>query len=75
MVGNLLLDVASEKSRLAAADVSALGQSVAGRADRRPYPPIAEFLPKDGLVPGSERYVLGPLALSRAFPPGAANPS
>lgn len=75
VVGNLLLDVASEKSRVAAADVSALGQSVAGRADRRPYPPIAEFLPKDGLVPGSERYVLGPLALSSAFPPGNSTPS
>ncbi len=75
VVGNLLLDLASAKSRVAAADLSALGQSVAGRADRRPYPPIAEFLPKDGLVPGSERYVLGPLALSRVFPPGAANPT
>jgi hypothetical protein len=75
VVGNLLLDLASEKSRVAAADLSALGQSVAGRADRRPYPPIAEFLPKDGLVPGSERYVLGPLALSRVFPVGAANPA
>src|ERR1700683_720974 len=52
VVGNLLLDVASGTSRVAAADVSALGKSVAGRADRRPYPPIAEFLPKDGLVPG-----------------------
>jgi hypothetical protein len=75
VVGNLVLDVASAKSGMAAADVSALGQSVAGRADRRPYPPIAEFLPKDGLVPGSERYVLGPLALSRVFPPAAANPA
>jgi hypothetical protein len=75
VVGNLLLDVASAKSSMAAADASALGQSVVGRADRRPYPPIAEFLPKDGLVPGSERYVLGPLALSRVFPPAAANPT
>ena len=74
VVGNLLLDVASEKSRVAATDVSALGQSVAGRADRRPYPPIAGFLPKDGLVPGSERYVLGPLSLSSAFPPGNSTP-
>ena len=73
VVGNLLLDVASAKTRFAAADVSALGKGVAGRADQRPFPPIAEFLPKDGLVPGSERYVLGPLALSRVYPPDAAN--
>lgn len=72
VVGNLLLDVASSK-RVAASDASALGQSVAKQADRRPYPPIADFLPKDALVPGSERYVLGPLALSRVFPQGATD--
>ena len=69
VVGNLLLDVASEKSRVAAADVECPGAECGGPADRRPYPPIAEFLPKDGLVPGSERYVLGPLSLSRHFRP------
>ena len=75
VVGDLLMDVASGKPLFSAADLSALARSVVGKADRRPYPPIVEFLPKAGLVSGSERYVLGPLALGRVFPPGAANPT
>lgn len=73
VVGHLVMDVESAKLQMAAADLNALAQSVAGQADRRPYPPIATFLPPDGLIPGSERYVLGPLALAQAFPPGAKN--
>jgi hypothetical protein len=73
VVGNLLMDVASAKHQMTAADLNALAQSVAAQADRRPYPPIASFLPQAGLIPGSERYVLGLLALAQVFPPGAAN--
>jgi hypothetical protein len=73
VVGNLLIDIASGKREMTAPELNALAQSVSGQADRRPYPPIASFLPPDGLVPGSERYVLGPLALAQVFPPGAAN--
>jgi hypothetical protein len=73
VVGNLVMDIASGKREMTAPELNALAQSVAGQADRRPYPPIASFLPHDGLIPGSERYVLGPLALARVFPPGAAN--
>jgi hypothetical protein len=73
VVGNLVLDVDSGNRPVASADLNALAQSVARQADRRPYPPIATFLPKAGLIPGSERYVLGPLALAQAFPAGATN--
>ncbi|PYU29174.1 MAG: hypothetical protein DMG32_00725 [Acidobacteria bacterium] len=73
VVGNLVMDVASPKDQMTTPDLNALAQSVAAQADRRPYPPIATFLPKAGLIPGSERYVLGPLALAHAFPPGATN--
>ena len=72
VVGNLLLDINYKKLRLE--DGYALARGIAARADRRPYPPIADFLPKKGLVFGSERYVLGPLALSSAFPPGTSTP-
>jgi uncharacterized protein DUF6599 len=78
VVGNLFVDVASnkgDKTEMAGAELNALAQSVAGKADRRPYPPIAMFLPRAGLIPGSERYVLGPLALAQVFPPAAANQS
>jgi Family of unknown function (DUF6599) len=73
VVGNLLMDVNSDKGQLAASDLNALAQNVAAQADRRPYPPIATFLPHEGLIPGSERYVLGPLALAQVFPAAAAN--
>ena len=72
VVGDLVMDVESTAKQLPAADLNALAQSVSGKADRRPYPPIATFLPNDGLVPGTERYVLGPLALADVFPPAAA---
>ena len=75
VVGNLVLDVDSGNRPITNADLNALAQSVARQADRRPYPPIASFLPKAGLIPGSERYVLGPLALAKVFPAGATNPT
>ena len=71
VVGNLVMDVASTKREMVSADLNALAQSVASQADRRPYPPIVGFLPKAGLIPGSERYILGPLALAQVFPSGA----
>jgi len=73
VVGNLVMDITSGKREVAAPDLNALAQSVSAQADRRPYPPIATFLPKEGLIPGTERYVLGPQALSQVFPPAAAN--
>jgi hypothetical protein len=72
VVGNLVMDVASGNKQIAPADLNGLAQSVAAQADRRPYPPIATFLPRAGLIPGSERYVLGPLALAKVFPLGSA---
>jgi hypothetical protein len=73
VVGNLVMDIVSGKREITAAELNSLAQSVAPQADRRPYPPIATFLPKDGLIPGTERYVLGPQALAQVFPPSAAN--
>jgi hypothetical protein len=71
VVGNLLMDAVSAKRDMTSADLNTLAQSIAAQADRRPYPPIAGFLPRAGLIPGSERYVLGPLALRQVFPSGA----
>ena len=73
VVGNLMLDVNAGKAQMAPADLNALAKSVTTQADRRPYPPIATFLPHEGLIPGSERYVLGPLALAQVFPAAPVN--
>lgn len=72
VVGDLVVDMESPGKQLPAAELNAMAQSVAVKADRRPYPPIATFLPHEGLIPGTERYVLGPLALAGVFPPAAA---
>ena len=68
VVGNLVLDVSSPMARPADAELKALAAGLAPHADRRPFPLIAQFLPATGLVAGSERYVLGPLALAEVFP-------
>jgi hypothetical protein len=73
VVGNLMIDANAGKAQMAAADLNALAKSVSAQVDRRPYPPIATFLPHEGLIPGSERYVLGPLALAQVFPSAPAN--
>ena len=73
VVGNLMLDVNAGKAQMAPADLNVLAKSVATQADRRPYPPIATFLPHEGLIPGSERYILGPLALAQVFPAAPVN--
>jgi hypothetical protein len=73
VVGNVMLDVNAGKAQMAPADLNVLAKSVATQADRRPYPPIATFLPHEGLIPGSERYILGPLALAQVFPATPVN--
>lgn len=73
VVGNFLMDIVAIKREMTTPELNALAQSVAAQADRRPYPPVVSFLPQAGLIPGSERYVLGPLALAQLFPPGATN--
>jgi hypothetical protein len=71
VVGNLLLDISSSGARPPNQDLKALADGLFPQADRRPFPPIIDFLPKTGLVKGSEVYVLGPRALAQAFPIGA----
>ncbi len=41
------------------------------RLERSPLPALMAFLPQDGLIPNSERYVVGPVSLER-FAPGIA---
>ena len=70
VVGNFLLDVSSPQTRPVDADLKQLAAAIAPRADKRPYPQIGQFLPKQWLVAGSEQYVLGPKAMASVFPRG-----
>lgn len=53
-------------------DLKALAMTVFAHADHRPFPLIPSYLPRAGLIPGSEHYVLGPQALSQVFPVSGA---
>jgi len=68
VIGNFLLDISSPSVLPPNQDLKALADSLFPQADRRPFPPITDFLPKPGLVKGSEVYALGPRALAQAFP-------
>ncbi len=70
VVGNFLLEVSSPQARPVDADLKQLATALARRADTRPYPRIGDFLPQQGLVHGSEQYVLGPKAMASVFPKG-----
>ena len=67
VVGNLVL-LASADERPPDAWLSEIAATLLPHADSRPYPSIAGFLPRGGIVPGSERYVLGPRTLREALP-------
>jgi hypothetical protein len=70
VIGNFLLDVSSAGELPPSPDLKALADALSRQSDKRPFPPIAGFLPKAGLVKGSEVYVLGPQALAQVFPIG-----
>lgn len=59
LTGNLVLVVDSQ--HLAKEEeLRQLVKSLQGHLDQTPLPPIRSYLPKDGLVQGSQRYALGP---------------
>ena len=68
VAGNLLLDIASPSARPSDSELTQLILTIAPHADTRPFPNIASFLPQDGLIHGSERYLLGPKATAQVFP-------
>jgi hypothetical protein len=73
VVGNFVLDVSSPSALPANKDLTALADGLRPKSDHAPYPLIGGFLPKAGLVPNSERYVLGRMGFAQAFPVGDTN--
>src|ERR1700722_1411940 len=73
VVGNFVLDVKANSALPANKDLKALADGLRPRSDHAPYPLIAGFMPKFGLVPNSDRYVLGRLGLGQVFPVGNVN--
>jgi hypothetical protein len=73
VVGNFVLDVKANPALPPNKDLKALADGLRPRSDHAPYPLIAGFMPKSGLVPNSDRYVLGRLGLGQVFPVGNVN--
>lgn len=71
--GNFVLDVSGNRLPEAKADISSLLTSVTPKADARPYPNIEDHFPAEGMIPSSEQYALGPLAMQKMLPIGSGD--
>jgi Family of unknown function (DUF6599) len=68
LIGNLILDATAKDIFSIGEDLSSLAQQLALRAEQGSLPPLPLYLPVKGRVPRSDRYVLGPVALSALLP-------
>ena len=68
VVGNFLLDANGSHAAARSEDFKVLVRALQPKADRRPFPEIAEHLPDAGLVHGSERYIIGTWGLATFVP-------
>ena len=73
VVGNFLVEVTGQHLNQSTEALSELVASVKPKSDPRPYPTISQHLPIEGEVPGSEHYVLGPVALQKFLPVGSGD--
>ena len=66
--GNLLLDVHGTDLPRREADLKALARAVSPHAEGGGLPTLWQELPAEQLVPGTDRYILGPQTLNQLFP-------
>jgi hypothetical protein len=66
--GNLLLDIRGRDLPKLDANVKSLVAAVAPHAERGALPTLVNDLPPKGLVPRTDRYILGPAVLNQSFP-------
>jgi len=68
--GNTVLDIRGSNLPKQEAALKALAAAVSKNAQQGPLPWIENRLPTDDLIPRSDHYILGPVALNRFFPLG-----
>jgi hypothetical protein len=73
VVGNFLIDVSGPAVANSHDDIQSLASILQPKADSRPFPAIGGHLPTEGMVPGSEHYILGPIALHALLPVGSGD--
>jgi hypothetical protein len=66
--GDNVLDVAGKNLTQLTEDFKYLASAMVPKSDVGPYPVLYGHLPQSGLILGSDRYVLGPIALHQFFP-------
>jgi hypothetical protein len=66
LVGNILI-IIDNPGALTSDDLDALSKQINAKADKTPAPPIPNYLPAHDLVPGTEKYALGPAAFRAAL--------
>ena len=66
LVGNILI-VIDNSGALTADDLDALSKQINAKADQTPAPPIPNYLPAHDVIPGTEKYALGPAAFRSAL--------
>lgn len=66
--GDNVLDVVGKNLTPLTEDFKYLASAMAPKTDVGPYPVLYGHLPQNGLILGSDRYVLGPVALHQFFP-------
>jgi hypothetical protein len=68
VVGSVLVEVRGAEPLRRATELKSLASLLAADADKAPYPILGEYFPAEGRVPGSDRFLLGPVALGRVLP-------
>jgi hypothetical protein len=73
VVGNFLIDADGAAVAHSMKDIQSLADGLKPKSDQRPFPSIAGHLPSEGMIPGSEHYILGPVALHALVPVGSGD--
>lgn len=68
VVGSVLVEARGAEPLGRATELKSLASLLAAGADKTPYPILGEYFPREGRVPGSDRFLLGPVALGRVLP-------
>lgn len=73
LTGNLVVQFQGKDLRAANDAMDLVAAQAGGHADFGIYPPLAQRLPEKGLIPGTDHYVLGPIALRKVLPLGSGD--
>ena len=68
LAGNLVLDVEGQDLGKSETQLKALVAALRAHAQTGPLPSLGELLPQSGMVPRTNRYILGPQALNAFLP-------